>query len=238
MSVVDWFRNRDPSFLAFTALAIGQTVALGYLLHSYSTSQKKLEATTQELERQKNLRAVERAGRISAQQEKRQSKSKTTEVEGYHYQPIGAIESPFPDRRGTPRQPSLVPAAKGKIRFNKKIIQADHFQELGEFSHVWVLFVFHNNTNTEKESQLAKIKPPRLHGAKVGCLSTRSPHRPNNIGLSVCEVVGVGSDYIELRCVDMVHGTPVLDGKHCAISAVTSFSTIFMAVYRAMPLCS
>mmetsp|Transcript_6229 Transcript_6229/g.8697 ORF Transcript_6229/g.8697 Transcript_6229/m.8697 type:complete len:209 (-) Transcript_6229:1766-2392(-) len=59
----------------------------------------------------------------------------------------------------------------------------------------------------------SKIKPPRLHGCKVGCLSTRSPHRPNNIGLSVCEVVTVGKDYIDISCVDMVDGTPVLDVK-------------------------
>lgn len=47
----------------------------------------------------------------------------------------------------------------------------------------------------------------------MGCLSTRSPHRPNNIGLSVCEVVTVGKDFIDISCVDMVDGTPVLDVK-------------------------
>jgi len=192
---------------------VAETVGICYLLYRSHTQQQTLTAAEAELEKQVKLRANERIGRISAQQANRDEKNKQLEVSGYHYHPIGHIESPFPDRRGTPRQPVLVPAARGKIRFDKKIIQNEHFKELSQFSHVWVVFVFHNNTNTEKQNQIAKIKPPRLHGAKVGCLSTRSPHRPNNIGLSVCEVVGTGSDYIELRCVDMVDGTPVLDGR-------------------------
>ena len=50
-------------------------------------------------------------------------------------------------------------------------------------------------------------------GQKVGVLSTRSPHRPNNIGLSVCEIVHVCEDYIEVKGIDFVHGTPILDSK-------------------------
>lgn len=88
-------------------------------------------------------------------------------------------QSPFLDRRGTPRQPQLVPAAKGRIRFDRRVIQQEHFEELNQFSHIWVIFVFHCNTNTDKqsinESQKvnnskmmktvpSKIKPPRLHG--------------------------------------------------------------------------
>lgn len=72
--------------------------------------------------------------------------------------------------------------------------------------------MFHNNTNNDSSSVLAKIKPPRL-GRKVGCLSTRSPHRPNNIGLSVCKVVKVGTGFIEISGIDMVDQTPVLDIK-------------------------
>jgi tRNA-Thr(GGU) m(6)t(6)A37 methyltransferase TsaA len=93
-------------------------------------------------------------------------------------------------------------------------VQLEHFSEIREFSHIWVLFVFHENTNADSQGvSVAKIRPPRLYGKKVGCLSTRSPHRPNNIGLSVCSVESVGSDYIELSGIDMVDGTPVLDVK-------------------------
>lgn len=213
----DAIRSRDVSVFVALAVLVGQTAALCFLWNGYRTTTEQLAGTQEELEKQTKLRAVERAGRISVQQAKRETVHKSVESNGYNYQPIGFVESPFPDRRGTPRQPSLVPAARGKIRFNKKIVQSDHFSELAQFSHVWVLFVFHNNTNTDKETLVAKIKPPRLHGVKVGCLTTRSPHRPNNIGLSVCEVIGVGPDFIELRCLDMVHGTPVLDGAflHC-----------------------
>ena len=59
----------------------------------------------------------------------------------------------------------------------------------------------------------ARIAPPRLGGKKVGTLTTRSPHRPNNIGLSVCQVLGVHAHCIEIGALDFVNGTPVLDIK-------------------------
>eukprot|EP01036_Dinobryon_divergens_P025278 gene25278-33808_t len=209
-----------------------------------------LASIKRELEREQELRMEERNSRISAQQKLRKflstanvtndddpmssSISKGTargpSFNLFHYRAIGVLESPFLDRRGTPRQPQLVPAAKGRIRFDRRIIQQEHFEELSQFSHIWVIFVFHCNTNTDKqainESQRindsksmkmktvpSKVKPPRLHGSKVGCLSTRSPHRPNNLGLSVCEVISVGKDFIDIACVDMVDGTPILDVK-------------------------
>jgi tRNA-Thr(GGU) m(6)t(6)A37 methyltransferase TsaA len=117
------------------------------------------------------------------------------------------------DRRGTPRQPILIPAAKGIIKFNKKLIQYEHYKELENFSHIWVVFVFNFNTNLDANSISAKIKPPRLHGERVGCLSTRAPHRPNPIGLSVCEIVSVTSTHVEVRGIDFVNGTEILDIK-------------------------
>lgn len=170
----------------------------------------------EEVEEERRKRQVERTGRIRVQQEQRVAQQQKSGEEGFRLKAIGRIESPFPDRRGTPRQPSLVPAAKGRIRFDKQRIQHEHFSELAEFSHVWVLFIFHENTNTDTINASpppAKIKPPRLHGKKVGTLSTRSPHRPNPIGLSWCEIVSVGPDWIEVRGLDLVHGTPVLDVK-------------------------
>jgi tRNA-Thr(GGU) m(6)t(6)A37 methyltransferase TsaA len=226
----DLFRQRNVSSVLIAFAVVGQTVALCYLWKSYTNARSQLASTEGALEKQTKLRAVERAGRISVQQAKRQTVVKKIESEGYNFHPIGVVESPFPDRRGTPRQPSLVPAARGKIRFNKKLIQSDHFKELSQFSHVWVLFVFHNNTNTEKEALAARIKPPRLHGTKVGCLSTRSPHRPNNIGLSVCEVIGVGPDFLELRCIDMVDGTPVLDGKTPCAFETNASSVVYCSI--------
>ena len=179
--------------------------------------QKELTEVKEQYKKQVGLRLIERTSRISSQRLARENIRKSQSEGGITYHPIGHIESPFPDRRGTPRQPQLVPAANGYLNFSKHI-QTAHYEELNQFSHVWIIFVFHDNTNTEKErlrESPAKIKPPRLHGEKVGCLSTRTPHRPNNIGLSVCEIVSVDTKNhrIILKGIDMCNGTPILDIK-------------------------
>ena len=203
-------------------------------VRSYQTY-RKLQKYRKEVAKQAKLRQDERNGRISLEKKLRQEHQESLITNGINLQPIGVIESPFVDRRGTPRQPILVPAAKGYIRFNKKLIQYQHFEELSQFSHIWVIFLFHENTNqhqleapsssknsnnstkasssSSSPGNLAKIAPPRLLGTKVGCLTTRSPHRPNPVGLSVCEILSVGQDYIEICCLDLIHGTPVLDVK-------------------------
>lgn len=131
----------------------------------------ELTETRDALQRERGLRGEEREARIHMQRGRRQHRAEDSEANGYRMKPIGYVESPFPDRRGTPRQPLLVTSARGRIRFK---LHVDYFRELQEFSHVWVLFVFH--ANTSEESGCAKVKPPRL-GRRVGCLSTRSPHR-------------------------------------------------------------
>lgn len=147
------------------------------------------------------------------QQAQRSQTQQKDVTEGFTMKPIGVVRSQYPDRRGTPRQPNLVRCSRGRIIFDKKQIQQEHFKELEHFSHIWVVWIFHKNTNLDSKTVSAKIQPPRLHGARVGCLSTRSPHRPNPIGLSVVEVVNVGKDHIDIMSVDMVDGTPVLDVK-------------------------
>eukprot|EP01039_Chlorochromonas_danica_P004748 gene4748-5203_t len=179
---------------------------------------KLIQQQQDEIKHQKQLRQDERLGRIAIESKHRKLKIQEELTDGQvNWQIIGTVESPFPDRRGTPRQPILVPAGKGLIRFNKKIIQFSHYAELAQFSHLWVIFQFHENTNyasvMNKTQSKAKIRPPRLHGKSVGCLSTRSPHRPNAVGLSVCEIVEVNQEGIIISCLDMVDGTPVLDVK-------------------------
>ena len=187
-----------------------------YSNDSYSSNTLMLEQKVKELEacleKEKELRKSERASRINIQRRAREEKTKENLLKGFTYNTIGFIRSPFGKRCGTPRQPTLCPAAKGRICFDKSIIQAEHFQEIRDFSHIWVIWSFHVNTNTDSSSLSSKVKPPRCT-FKVGCLSTRSPHRPNPIGLSVVQVLAVGSDYIDIACVDMLDGTPVLDGK-------------------------
>lgn len=205
---------------ARVAITIGAATTLLGIYYLFSSWREQINALQQanqtlqdEVAKQKKLREDERLSRIALQRNQRSSVQASLIDNGYTYQAIGHVESPFREKRGTPRQPLLVPSSIGMIKFNKKIIQYSHFEELKEFSHIWVLFVFSENTDIEKNSRVAKIRPPRLHGEKVGCLSTRSPHRPNNIGLSVCEVLSVTPEGIQIKCIDMVDQTPVLDGK-------------------------
>ena len=200
-----------------TAGAAITTLALGAIVLAWREIDRLrgvLMDLTKELEFERAKRQSERTGRINLQQNGRRQLQQRQEEEGFTLLRIGKVESPFHDRRGTPRQPSLVPAARARIRFDKRMIQSDHFAELREFSHIWVIFVFHENTNLgQVHHPPAKIRPPRLHGKRVGTLSTRSPHRPNPIGLSWCEIESVGPDYIEVRGIDLCDGTPVLDIK-------------------------
>ena len=83
---------------------------------------------------------------------------------------------------------------------------------------MWIIFLFHENTNaaTEKGSTFpAKVAPPQLKGEKTGLFSTRTPHRPNPIGLTVVrlDAVDIDARTLELRGVDIVNNTPVLDIK-------------------------
>lgn len=95
--------------------------------------------------------------------------------------------------------------------------------QVGEFSHLWVLFLFDQNTNwtdalcseSERFTFTAKIAPPRLFGKRVGVFSTRSPHRPNPVGLTVVRIdaVDTKTGCIHVSGVDMTDGTPILDVK-------------------------
>ena len=211
MSSCPYSRSNVICVVAASGIILMQAILL-YKEHA------QCEILSKELEHEHVKREADRKGRIRSQQKAREKVQEGIQENGGHSMAyIGHIRSPFPDRRGTPRQPLLVPAAHGRIVFNKHLIQKDHFQELAQFSHVFVLFVFHENTDTDSKHVgkvcNAKISPPRLGGKKVGCLSTRSPHRPNPIGLSVCEVLHVGENYIDLKSIDFVDGTPVLDIK-------------------------
>jgi tRNA (adenine37-N6)-methyltransferase len=124
---------------------------------------------------------------------------------------IGIFQSCYQDRFGAPRQPGLVPAALGKILIYPEFQPQVSLQGLADFSHVWVLFHFHkNNVDTRFH---AKVHPPRLDGEAVGVFATRSPHRPNSIGLSLLEIIGVENDGIVVKGTDLINETPVFDIK-------------------------
>ncbi|XP_072039106.1 tRNA (adenine(37)-N6)-methyltransferase-like [Amphiura filiformis] len=127
--------------------------------------------------------------------------------------PIGFIKSCFKSKNGTPRQPSVCTYSRAKLQILKSaFVCPDHSLEgLEQFSHVWVMFLFHKN-GAESFTK-AKVKPPRLNGAKVGVFATRSPHRPNPIGLTLAKLDKVQGGTLHLSGVDIIDGTPVLDIK-------------------------
>lgn len=124
---------------------------------------------------------------------------------------IGFVESCFIDKFGTPRQPGLIPESKGFLKILPEFQPQDSLQGLEKFSHLWVIFGFHKN---HKDTRFhAKIHPPRLEGDKVGLFSTRSPHRPNPMGLSVLKIEKVERDGVWVRGLDLIDGTPIYDIK-------------------------
>ena len=131
-------------------------------------------------------------------------------LHSFSFKPIGFIKSCYPDKFGVPRQSGLVKQTVSELAILPEWQPEFALQGLEEYSHVWVSFVFHLNTNTKYHS---KIHPPRLKGESVGVFATRSPHRPNPLGLSLATVEKIEGGKIYLGGLDLVDGTPILDIK-------------------------
>jgi len=130
--------------------------------------------------------------------------------------PIGMIRSPYTDKFGIPRQPGLVTAAEARLELLPAFAREEAFKGLDGFSHVWILFVFH--ADCLDAGWKPTVRPPRLGGRQtVGVFASRAPYRPNPIGLSAVEQLGLIRDArglaLRLRGVDLLDGTPVLDIK-------------------------
>lgn len=130
-------------------------------------------------------------------------------MQEFGFNPIGVVESPYKEKFGTPRQPGLVQGAEGAVVLRPDL-NADALEGLSEFSHAWLVFVFHKS---EQSSVKTKVHPPRLVGKAIGVFATRSPHRPNNIGLSLVKIVRVEGRRLVVQGLDLIEGTPVLDIK-------------------------
>ncbi|XP_046576688.1 tRNA (adenine(37)-N6)-methyltransferase-like isoform X2 [Haliotis rubra] len=122
------------------------------------------------------------------------------------------MTSVFHHKNGTPRQPAICAHAQGSITIEKAVFNnPEHsLEDLDNFSHVWIMFLFHKNNNAHTK---AKVKPPRLDGRRVGVFSTRSPYRPNAIGLTLAAVDKIQGATIYLKGIDILDGTPILDIK-------------------------
>ena len=124
--------------------------------------------------------------------------------------PVGHLRADFGQKFGTPRQGALATHSRATLELAPKWRGRGILEGLGGFSHVWLVTHLHLSANVRVRG---KVHPPRLRGGKVGVLASRSPHRPNNIGLTLARVAGVDGDALTLAEIDLVDGTPVLDVK-------------------------
>lgn len=134
--------------------------------------------------------------------------------------PIAHIRTDFPEKFGIPRQPGVVEELKGRIVFEPEYRNPDMIRGLEEFSHIWLIWEFSKNLADDGSSKFSPtVRPPRLGGNKrIGVFATRSPFRPNPLGLSVVKIDHVEPDtpegpVIYVKGADMVDGTPIYDIK-------------------------
>jgi len=133
----------------------------------------------------------------------------------FSFEPIGTIHSCFKDKFGVPRQPGLVPSARGTLELFAPYNRAEAWTGVEGFSHLWIQFLFHQCIRDEPG---LTVRPPRLGGnQRLGVFATRSTFRPNALGLSVValERLECVADKVtlHLRGLDLIEGTPVLDVK-------------------------
>ncbi len=133
--------------------------------------------------------------------------------------PIAHIHTDFTEKFGLPRQSGMVPALLGKIVFTAPYRSEEALRGLSGFSHIWLIWQFSESVEKmEAEGWQPTVRPPRLGGnTRMGVFATRSPFRPNNLGLSAVKLEEVGKDgngpYLVVSGVDMKDGTPIYDIK-------------------------
>jgi tRNA (adenine37-N6)-methyltransferase len=134
-------------------------------------------------------------------------------------EPIGILRTCFGEKFGVPRQPGLCPSAWGVLEFAEKFRYAEAVRGLDGFSHVWLIFGFHE---TVAQGWHPTVRPPRLGGNdRVGVFASRSTFRPNGLGLSLVKLDriefeacdGMQPPLIHVSGVDLIDGTPVYDVK-------------------------
>ena len=132
------------------------------------------------------------------------------------FEEIARIRTDFPAKFGIPRQSGLVEALRGTVLFAPKYRDVNALRGLEDFSHIWLIWKFSEAVRGEWSPT---VKPPRLGGnARLGVFATRSPFRPNPIGLSCVRLVGIDADtpdgpVLRVAGADLMDGTPIYDIK-------------------------
>ena len=129
---------------------------------------------------------------------------------------IAHIHTDFPSKFGIPRQSGLVPELRGTIIFSPEYRNPDALRGLEGYSHLWLLWQF---SEALREDWSPMVRPPRLGGnTRMGVFATRSPYRPNAIGLSSVELCSIEWDtpqgaVLHVAGADLIDGTPIFDIK-------------------------
>lgn len=129
---------------------------------------------------------------------------------------IAHICSPFPTKFGIPRQSGLVDALRATVVFEPEFRNADALRGLEGFSHLWLIWEF---SEARRDGWSPTVRPPRLGGnARMGVFATRSPFRPNPLGLSCVRLEGIRHDaalgaVLDVSGADLMDGTPIYDVK-------------------------
>ena len=204
---------------------------------------KKVERNEEKEIKSIDYKAVEKPLPVSfVEPSSNDNKDNDTTSNGMSIKPIGTVSSLYRLCVGTPRQGLLAPHSKGIIKLDtSRFAPVDALDQLNLYSHLWIVFIFHLNTNNRilNETMMnkkknknqksekgkggvgghrlfpSKVSPPALGGKKVGMFATRTPHRPNPIGFSLCQLdyVDTKAGFIYISGLDLVDGTPVVDIK-------------------------
>ena len=121
------------------------------------------------------------------------------------FYPIGYYKTPYSLTTGAPRQGTLMPETHGKIILDKQY--AEGLKELSDFEYIWVLYVFDKENGWD-----AIVRPPESHHS-FGVFATRSPRRPNPVGLSLNRLDSICGNILYVSGIDVFNQTPVLDIK-------------------------
>ncbi len=137
------------------------------------------------------------------------------QIENFSIQSIGVMQSPFKQKFGIPRQPGLTPAVRSSIILHAKFSSDDIIDSLQTSSHIWIIFIF---SECYDRGWKPKVRPPRLGGnKKIGVFASRSPFRPNPLGMSAVKLLSVnkrqGQIIIDVESADLMNGTPIIDIK-------------------------
>lgn len=130
--------------------------------------------------------------------------------------PIAVMRSDFPTKFGIPRQSGLVESLRSTIVFEPEYRNPDALRGLEDFSHIWLIWQFSEAVRTD---WTPTVRPPRLGGnTRMGVFATRSPFRPNSLGLSCVKIIGIeqtaeNGTVIHVAGADLMDGTPIFDIK-------------------------